>query len=267
MYTRASTANPLGRRDWNLVLRPGGLRAFFPNALALSTPSVMVDRDAANPGWKPWGAGLRTAPRIYYPADAALQLSVPRGQGLGRLGDPTEAINNQTIGVPQIFLDGGMPQLSGPQMTITGWAADSKYGAPVQSVSILIDSQPFASATLGAARPDVANTMGRQDYLNSGFTWQGDMSSIAPGNHLISAMATNRDGAAVTSNAVPFLANWASGTPSPASVTAANAAAAAAQLSSGSWFSGSTSLAGFNVPNVALLGGGALLAFMFMKRR
>jgi hypothetical protein len=85
-YYRNSTQNPLGWRPWRATLQPGGLGAFFPNTEALGAPSVMIDRDAANRGWKPPGGGLRLAPRIYYPADAAKQYTTARGQGLGDLG-------------------------------------------------------------------------------------------------------------------------------------------------------------------------------------
>jgi hypothetical protein len=52
-YVRHSTNNPLGRKPWNAMLQPGGLGAFPPNAEAIGSPSVIVDRDAANRcGWK-----------------------------------------------------------------------------------------------------------------------------------------------------------------------------------------------------------------------
>jgi hypothetical protein len=83
-YVRASTNNPLGRKPWNAILQQGGLGAFFPNAEALGSPSVMVDRDAANPrGWKNKSYAGAPVPRIYYAPDAYRQYTTQRAQGLG----------------------------------------------------------------------------------------------------------------------------------------------------------------------------------------
>lgn len=83
-YVRTSTANPLGRKPWNAMLQPGGLGAFFPNAEAIGAPSVMVDRDAANPGgWKNAYYAGAPLPRIYYHPDAFRQYTTQRAQGLG----------------------------------------------------------------------------------------------------------------------------------------------------------------------------------------
>lgn len=86
-YIIHSTENPNGRKPWNAVLQPGGLGAYFPNAEGIGSPSVMIDRDAANPcGWKGEAWAGAPVPRGYYPPDARLQYITARGQGLGRLG-------------------------------------------------------------------------------------------------------------------------------------------------------------------------------------
>jgi hypothetical protein len=86
-YVKHSTNNPLGRKPWDAMLQPGGLGAFFPNAEGIGSPSVMVDRDSANPsGFSGchWSSGA-PVPRAYYPPDAHIQLHTPRGIGLGAL--------------------------------------------------------------------------------------------------------------------------------------------------------------------------------------
>ncbi|HWE00689.1 MAG TPA: hypothetical protein VG345_16675 [Bryobacteraceae bacterium] len=240
-----------------MILRPGGLGAFFPNAMAISPPSVMIDRDAANPGWKSWGSGLNAAPRIYYPADAALQLRTNRGQGLGAgTSVPTGSID--TIGTQP-----GYPNT----INVTGWAADPVYGSPVSQVLITADGSVIGSATLGQARPDLAAS--RADWGNAGFSFQGDISGLPNGNHTIGATAVNRDG---TQRELPLTAgvNAQVETNSAAASSGSyvsTATASTAAVAPASWFSDSTSLFGLTVPNVALLGGGALFAFMLLKRR
>jgi hypothetical protein len=118
-YVRYSTANPLGRKPWNAVLQPGGLGAFFPNAEAIGSPSVMVDRDAANPGgWKHAPYAGAPVPRAYYAPDAYRQYTTPRAQGLGAVA-PVVPHTNFVRAISRVLPPGYMAASTAPNDGVT----------------------------------------------------------------------------------------------------------------------------------------------------
>lgn len=75
----------------------------------------------------------------------------------------------------------------GDSLRVNGWAADVHDGAPVSSVSIVIDGSAVGNATLDIARPSTANQYG-SSYLNSGWTYTYS-GTLAAGTHTIAAVA------------------------------------------------------------------------------
>jgi len=80
-------------------------------------------------------------------------------------------------------------------VTASGWAADNEDGAPVAKVSIRLDGTELGVATRGLARPDVANADHRPDWLNSGWSASVNVGAVAPGNHTLTAVAFDSQGA------------------------------------------------------------------------
>ncbi len=83
-------------------------------------------------------------------------------------------------------------------LTVRGWAADALQGAPVTQVMVLIDGDPVGTATLGIARPDVASALKTPAYLNSGWVFSYAVSSLDPGVHTVTAVATDSNGLSAT---------------------------------------------------------------------
>ena len=75
-----------------------------------------------------------------------------------------------------------------------GWAADFQTNGPVASVEITVDGQPFAAATLGVARPDVAAYYNNPNWTNTGYVSDVSASTLAVGPHTVSAYATDHTG-------------------------------------------------------------------------
>lgn len=92
----------------------------------------------------------------------------------------------------------------GKTITASGWAADNEMGAPITRVDILLDGVDVANATLGGARQDVATALGRPDYLNSGWTWTYNTSSLALGTHTVSVVYTDNQGGTTAKPAKNF---------------------------------------------------------------
>ncbi|MDP8983202.1 MAG: S8 family serine peptidase [Acidobacteriota bacterium] len=89
---------------------------------------------------------------------------------------------------------GGANVPKGATLFVRGWAADTASGAPVQSVTVLIDGNSVGTATLGISRPDVAQAFNRSDYTNSGWSFQMSTGSLSVGQHSVTAMATGSSG-------------------------------------------------------------------------
>jgi uncharacterized repeat protein (TIGR01451 family) len=108
----------------------------------------------------------------------------------------TRTINLTAAGGQQIgFVDmagdaqGGATVAKGATLYVGGWAADTSSGAPVQGVTVLIDGSNAGSATLGAARPDVAQAFSRADFTNSGWSFLMSTAALSVGQHSVAALA------------------------------------------------------------------------------
>jgi hypothetical protein len=74
-------------------------------------------------------------------------------------------------------------------LKVSGWAADAMQGAPVSTVTILIDGTAVGNATLGYPRPDVANAYGNAAYLDSGWVFTHSAASLSVGTHIVTGIA------------------------------------------------------------------------------
>lgn len=89
--------------------------------------------------------------------------------------------------------------IQGQTLTGSGWAADAQLGAPLSSVTLLVDGGASGSitATLNGYRPDVqsANTSwghwSPRDTTYSGWSFSLNTSSLAAGTHTIAAIAND----------------------------------------------------------------------------
>lgn len=305
-YVKQSTNNPLGQRPWNAILQPGGLgapprstrrrglSAFFPNAEAIGPNSVMLDRDASNPGWKRGNnaGGSALVPRIYYPPDVLKQHTTPRGQGLGNLINASDMMG---------------PVPARPSVFSQLWGQTSSGTTPPTPRFPWMQPPPAAPAEAGASYVVSLDASGNPVYsvpppgmVSTGTDAQGNPIYGAPGI----TQATTASGAPVsvstslvpagTSTASPYLASdgsiwvygtatnsWVEAVPAGASTTStytdangnvwtwngtAWAISSASGLSSAtSWLSASTVISGF--PNYLIAGGAVLALFLVMKKK
>jgi RHS repeat-associated protein len=93
--------------------------------------------------------------------------------------------------------NGGSSIPQGGIMFAGGWAIDNEDGAPVAKVEVLLDGNVIGLATLGGSRPDVAAAYNRPDFTNSGWNFTGSIGYVAPGTHMINAMAYDSSGNSV----------------------------------------------------------------------
>lgn len=87
----------------------------------------------------------------------------------------------------------------GQTLTGNGWAADAQLGAPLSSVSLLVDGGASGSvaATLNGYRPDVQSAnvsfgfWSQRDITYSGWSFSLNTTSLAAGSHTITAIAND----------------------------------------------------------------------------
>jgi hypothetical protein len=102
---------------------------------------------------------------------------------------------NALANPPEGFVDEVNGELkTGGSITVVGWAADTEDGAPVKKVEVLLDNNVVAQATLGGDRVDVANTIGRQDWLRAGWAASVSLANVARGRHNLAAIAYDSAG-------------------------------------------------------------------------
>jgi hypothetical protein len=115
-------------------------------------------------------------------------------------GSKTVNITNQGQEIGSVDLAGtasGVGTVTkGNTLYVFGWAADTSTGAPVQSVTVFVDGNSVGTATLGLARSDVASAYGRSDFTNSGWSFQMSTSTLAVGQHTVTATAMGPSGTA-----------------------------------------------------------------------
>jgi len=166
--------------------------------LGIAEPGIAADLN--NPGYlhAGWtftyaasGLSLRTH-TVTAMATDSLGLST-------KLGTRTITVSTTPVdGPPFGSLDKAVDATSGSttvrqadNLSVDGWAADVHDGAPVSQVSILIDGTAVGNATLGFARPDVAQHEKNPAYTNSGWRFTLYAATLSPGQHIVSAMATD----------------------------------------------------------------------------
>jgi hypothetical protein len=79
-------------------------------------------------------------------------------------------------------------------VAVVGWAADGTDGAPVKQVQVSIDGTAVGTASLGAARADVAAAFGAR-FTNAGWSFVYAAGYLSTGSHTVSAVATDSLGA------------------------------------------------------------------------
>jgi hypothetical protein len=291
MYVKASTNNPLGKRPWNATLQPGGLGAFFPNAEAGGFNSVLLDRDAANPGWKSWGAGLNSAPRIYYPPEVRKQYSTPRGQGLGVV---TQAASIRTQVWPTFFpaRAGGVvgPIITGvyspaaPTVPNTPQSAPTLVANPTPPVLTPRNYFPFVAPVVATPAPGAPATQpNATPGIVQATTQSGTTVSVAtspvPASQPTGTPYVNNDGSIwvyATSSG-----QWTQAVPPGASTAntytdtngnvwswtstgwAISGSSATGVSGISSWLTSSSIIS--SIPNYWLVGGAVLVGVMMMK--
>ena len=83
-------------------------------------------------------------------------------------------------------------------VNVSGWAIDNSaaVGTAINNVQVKVDGTVVGSATYGSSRPDVCAVYpGRPGCPNVGFSYSLDTSSLSPGSHTITVIATDSDGA------------------------------------------------------------------------
>jgi len=96
----------------------------------------------------------------------------------------------------QIYIDaplGGTTIFNGQQTLIGGWAADlAGPGTGVDEVRVYLDSangRLLGNATYGKPRPDVAQSLGNQAFLNTGYDLLFTPTNVSTGPHTIVVQA------------------------------------------------------------------------------
>jgi len=82
-------------------------------------------------------------------------------------------------------------------VTVVGWAIDntSAVGTAISSVQVKVDGTVVGTATYGSSRPDVCAVYpGRPGCPNVGYSSSLNTSTLSPGSHTITVIATDSDG-------------------------------------------------------------------------
>jgi hypothetical protein len=82
-------------------------------------------------------------------------------------------------------------------VSVSGWAIDNAaaVGTAIGSVQVKVDGTVVGNATYGSSRPDVCAVYpSRVGCPNVGFSYSLDTSSLSPGSHTITVIATDSDG-------------------------------------------------------------------------
>ncbi len=94
---------------------------------------------------------------------------------------------------------------SGPgHVSAQGWAVSAVPGAPVTTVSLLVDGKAIAETETFYLRPDVASAFGRPDFEKSGWKLEAPLKNFGSGKHPVTVRATNKNGDQLTVPGVPL---------------------------------------------------------------
>ena len=89
---------------------------------------------------------------------------------------------------------------TGNSLTLAGWAVDHEDGVPVTKIEVLLDDKVLSEATLGKERMDVAKSMGKPAWQNSGWVATVWLANVSSGAHKIAVVAYDSAGAKGTLN-------------------------------------------------------------------
>lgn len=88
---------------------------------------------------------------------------------------------------------------SGPgHLLAQGWAVSAVPGAPVTTVTLLVDGKPIAETETFELRPDVASAYGRTDFEKSGWKLEAPLKKFGGGKHPVTVHAINKNGDELT---------------------------------------------------------------------
>jgi hypothetical protein len=79
-------------------------------------------------------------------------------------------------------------------LTMEGWAADPRDGAPAARVELYVDQLRAGDARVGIARPDVEEYFQRVDFAKSGWQLEVPLRTLSTGYHYMEIWAVDRDG-------------------------------------------------------------------------
>ena len=89
-------------------------------------------------------------------------------------------------------LTASTPKLADPaRLVAEGWAASCVAGAPITSVTLLVDGKPMGETRTFSARPDVAAVFNRPDFEKSGWKIDLPLRKLPPGKHPVTVRAMN----------------------------------------------------------------------------
>ncbi|HEX9147801.1 MAG TPA: hypothetical protein VF958_01445 [Thermoanaerobaculia bacterium] len=88
-------------------------------------------------------------------------------------------------------------------LDVAGWAADSRTGAPVARVEILLNERVVGLASTGEVRRDVVGIFKRNDYAKAGWKARIDLKAVRPGKYRVTARAWNARGESAVLNTGP----------------------------------------------------------------
>ncbi|MGA8030355.1 MAG: CHAP domain-containing protein [Bryobacteraceae bacterium] len=168
--------------------------------LGISRPDVaqvFQRSDYTNSGWT---FQMSTASLSY--GSHTVTAFATGSSGTGKLSASKMITIQSVVGQEAGYIDAagdpnGVPTVTpGATLYISGWAADTVTGAPVQTVTLYVDGASEGTAILGGSRPDVAQVFGRSDFTNSGWTFQMSTASLSYGSHLVTAIAAGPSGTA-----------------------------------------------------------------------
>jgi uncharacterized repeat protein (TIGR01451 family) len=172
---------------------PSGLTFVSMSGPGWTCAAACTRGDALNPGssYPPITVTVMVAANATSPQINMVSVS-GGGSAAATASDPTTIVPaGSDIGFLDMAGDaqGGATVAKGATLYVRGWAADTVSGAPVQSVTVFVDGSNVGTATLGGARPDVAQAFNRSDYTNSGWSFQMSTSALGVGQHSVTATA------------------------------------------------------------------------------
>jgi hypothetical protein len=140
-------------------------------------------------------------PTVETPSSAVPQPTVAASPSGGRIAVPQalgDVNRNCDVrgSVESPEQDATLAAASDPLVTIKGWAGDlsARIGTGISGVRISVDASPdhggqTAEATYGIERPDVREITGMEQARMSGFSFEWDISHVAPGPHTLYVQA------------------------------------------------------------------------------